>query len=68
VDFRQYWVIQDRHTGLFLTEELGFTSLYEKAGRLYDVHQAVDIAQSNIESYSITSSYEKIDHNESEPY
>lgn len=61
-DFRAYFIIQCRSSGLFLTEQLGFTQLVTKAGRLYDPHDAVDTAMSNCPNdYVIFSSYELIE-------
>ena len=46
---RPAYVIQDRLSGLFLTEELGFHSSFAKAGRLYDMDEALDTALDNLD-------------------
>lgn len=64
-DFRPYFIIQCRSSGLFLTEHLGFTQLVTKAGRLYDPHDAVDTAITNLPNdHVIFSSYELIENEE----
>lgn len=68
-DFRPYFIIQCRSSGLFLTESLGFTQLVTKAGRLYCPHSAVDTALNNLGSdYVIFSSYEIIEDNQEGAY
>lgn len=49
LDVRSAFVIQDRRTGLFLTEELGFASSFARAGRLFDREEAVDTAFDNFD-------------------
>lgn len=43
------YVIQSRETGLFLTEELGFSKMFRDAGRLHDFEEAVDTAELNFD-------------------
>jgi len=43
------YVIQSRETGLFLTEELGFSKMLREAGRLHDVEEAADTAALNFD-------------------
>ncbi|MCB5186135.1 hypothetical protein LG201_13050 [Methylobacillus gramineus] len=60
-EFRRFYIIQCRSTGSFLTEELGYTNLAEKAGRLYCPHEAVDTAQLNLDDdYAVFSAWEEI--------
>ena len=60
-DFRRFYIIQCRSTGAFLTEELGYTNLAEKAGRLYCPHEAVDTARLNLDDdYAVFSAWELI--------
>lgn len=46
---RSAYVIQDRRSGLFLSEELGFVVSFAKAGRLYDIDEALDTAFDNFD-------------------
>jgi len=48
-EIRPVYVIQDRVTGLFLTEELGFCKMLRDAGRLYDPEEAADTASDNLD-------------------
>lgn len=59
--FREFFIIQSRHDGRFLTSELTYTNLAIKAGRMYDFEEALDTARLNFDAdYSIFSAYEKI--------
>lgn len=43
----QQWIIQDRETGMFLTEELTFASSFAAAGRCYSADEALVTAVDN---------------------
>lgn len=59
--YREFYLIQNRHDGRFLTSELTYTNLAVKAGRLYDFEEALDTARLNLDGdYSIFSAYEKV--------
>jgi hypothetical protein len=59
--FRRVYVIQCKSTGEFLTPNLFYTKSLKRAGRLYDVQEAMDTADINISDrdYEIHSFYEK---------
>lgn len=59
LDVRQVWVIQQRTTGLYLTNDLYLTrSLYD-AGRCYDRESALDTGRINLEDdFQIQNFYE----------
>lgn len=46
--FRQVFVIQCASTGLFLTEELGYSRSLRHAGKCYSMEEAVDTAVCNL--------------------
>lgn len=60
IDVRQVWIIQHRPSGQFLTEDLSFTKLFNRAGRLYDFEEAFVTAKSNFrgDEFVISSFYE----------
>lgn len=61
-EFRRFFIIQCRSTGAFLTEDLRYTNLAEKAGRLYCPHEAVDTARFNLDDdYAVFSAWEHIE-------
>lgn len=61
VQFREFFLIQYRHDGAFLTSDLRYTNLAARAGRIYDFEEALDTARLHFgEDYSIFSSYEKM--------
>ena len=65
----QFFIIQARSSGSFLTEDLGFTQLATKAGKLYCPHAAVDTAINALGTdYCIFSAYELIPENEEGEY
>lgn len=45
----QVFVIQCASTGEFLTEDLNYSRSLKRAGRLYDVQEAAETAQFNLE-------------------
>ncbi len=60
--FRQFFLIQSKRDGSFLREDLTFTHLAVRAGRIYDAHEAVDTAINVLDDdYSIFQSYEILD-------
>lgn len=55
----QVFVIQCRSTGDFLREDLTYSRLLKEAGRLYDVQEAAETAQWNLEGdYEISTFWE----------
>lgn len=44
LEVREACVIQDKRTGFFLTDDLGFAGSFARAGRLYDIDEALDTA------------------------
>ena len=59
--FREFFLIQCRSDGRFLTCELGFSHLVREAGRLYDVEEALETAFQNLEGdYLIFSAFERV--------
>lgn len=61
-EFRRFFIIQCRSTGAFLTEDLNYTNLAEKAGRLYCPYEAVDTAKHNLDDdYAVFSAWEQVD-------
>lgn len=40
------YVIQSKSSGLFLTEDMSYSPMVSKAGRIYDMQQAVETAVS----------------------
>ena len=61
MQFRQFWIIQCRSSGQFMTDECGYTQLVTKAGRLYDLYEAVETARYHLESDYIVFSAWDID-------
>lgn len=58
-DFVQVFVIQCRSTGEFMREDLTYSRLLSDAGRLYDVQEAAETAQWNLEQdYAISTFWE----------
>lgn len=59
--FREFFLIQSRHDGRFLTSEMTYTHIANRAGRLYDYLEARETAQYNLDDdFVIFSAYEKI--------
>lgn len=59
--FREFFLIQSRHDGRFLTSELKYTHLATRAGRLYDPIEAIETARHNLdEDYVIFSAFEAV--------
>lgn len=48
-EFVQVFVIQCASTGEFLTEDLNYSRSLKRAGRLYDVQEAAETAQFNLD-------------------
>ncbi len=69
MNVQQFFIIQSRRSGEFLTESLGYTSLATKAGKIYCPHAAVDTAINALGSdYCIFSAYELIPENDEGAY
>lgn len=55
----QVYVIQCKSTGEFLREDLTYSRLLVEAGRLYDVQEASETAQFNLDyDYAISTFFE----------
>lgn len=58
-EFVQVFVIQCKSTGEFLREDLTYSRLLADAGRLYDVQEASETAQFNLDyDYAISTFFE----------
>lgn len=61
MQFREFFLIQSKHDGRFLTAEMNYTHIAGKAGRLYDFLEARETAQYHLDDdYVIFSAYEKL--------
>lgn len=59
LDVRQVWVIQQRSTGLYLTNDLYLSRSLNDAGRCYDRESALDTGRINLEDdFQIHNFYE----------
>lgn len=59
--FREFHLIQARHDGRFMTAELGYTHIANRAGRIYDYLEARETAQYHLDDdYVIFSAYELV--------
>lgn len=59
--FREFFIIQCRSDGRFLTSELGFSRLVREAGKLHNVDEALETAFQNLEGdYVLFSAFEKV--------
>lgn len=59
-DVKQVFVIQDRESGLFLSESLAWVRPLKFAGRCFDFESAHDTARANtFEPYDVVSFFEK---------
>lgn len=57
----KYFIIQAKIDGLYLTQDLNFTHDVRKAGKLYDIQEAIDTATYNLDcDFIITSNFEMI--------
>ena len=58
-DFVQVFVIQCRTTGEFMRDDCTYSRLLSEAGRIYDVQEAAETAQWNLEQdYAISAFWE----------
>lgn len=58
-DFVQVFVIQCRSTGEFMRDDCTYSRLLSEAGRIYDVQEASETAQWNLEQdYAISAFWE----------
>jgi hypothetical protein len=46
---KQVWIIQCKSSGQFLTRELGYEFSLKRAGRLYDIEEALETASGNLD-------------------
>jgi len=59
--YREFYLIQSRHDGRFLTSDCGYTHIANRAGRLYDYIEARETAQYNLDDdFVIFSAFELV--------
>lgn len=61
MSFREFHIVQTKHDGLFLKSDMSLSHLISRAGRFYDIHEAIDTGFYNFgNDFEIFTAYEKI--------